>query len=164
MRMIRSRNHANELEGHVLTPQRQLILEAIRSVCQPVDARELYRIVSQKDETVSLATVYRSLSLFKKIGLIDEHRFGQSCWCYEIKQSPEHQHLLCKCCGKLIAVESPLINEFIARLQADNGFTIDRVEVCVQGTCRECRQKNAGLPPEYIQIGINKNKIEGESE
>lgn len=136
--MMRNRKHKNELNGHVITPQRQLILEIIRKSGKPVDAKELYRAVSQKDETVSLATVYRSLSLFKKVGLIDEHRFGNSCWSYEVKQSLEHQHIICKRCKKIIEFESPLITEMIQKLQDDKGFTIDRVEVCVQGTCCEC--------------------------
>jgi Fe2+ or Zn2+ uptake regulation protein len=142
MRMIRNRNNDNELGGYVLTPQRQLILDTLRRSAQPVDAKELYWIVRQKDETVSLATVYRSLSLFKKIGLIDEHRFGKSCWCYEAKQSQERQHIFCKCCGKIVVFESPLITAMIKDIQDKNGFAIERVEVCVRGTCRECRQNN----------------------
>jgi Fe2+ or Zn2+ uptake regulation protein len=130
------------LEGYILTPQRQLILESIRKSCKPIDAKELYRVASQKDQSISLATVYRSLSLFKQVGLIDEHRFAKSCWCYEVKKSLEHQHVLCKCCGKVIEFESPLIGEMVNKLQDEKGFIIDRVEVCMQGTCKDCR-KNA---------------------
>jgi Fe2+ or Zn2+ uptake regulation protein len=130
------------LEGYILTPQRQLILELIRKSCKPIDAKELYRVASKKDQSISLATVYRSLSLFKQVGLIDQHRFAKSCWCYEVKKSLEHQHVLCKCCGKVIEFESPLIEEMVNKLQAEKGFIIDRVEVCMQGTCDDCR-KNA---------------------
>ncbi len=143
MRMNRNRSYSNKLEGYVLTPQRQLILESIRKSCGPVDAKELYQLVSKKDETVSLATVYRSLSLFKQVGLIDEHRLGKTCYCYEIKQSMEHQHMICKCCGKVVDFESPLITQMIKTLQDEQRFTIERVELCIQGTCRECLQKNA---------------------
>jgi Fe2+ or Zn2+ uptake regulation protein len=147
--MIRNRIRSHKVEGYVLTPRRQLILDSIRKSSKPLDARELYRLVSKKDKSVSLATVYRSLGLFKKLGLIDEHRFGKSCWCYEVKKSLEQQHVICKCCGKIIEFESPLILEMIKNLQADKGFTIDRVEVCVQGTCGECR-KNNGTPDQVV--------------
>jgi Fe2+ or Zn2+ uptake regulation protein len=144
MRMIRNRNNVDPREGYVLTPQRKLILEVIRKSCGHVDAKELYRLVSQKDATISLATVYRSLSLFKQAGLIDEHRLGRTHCCYEIKQSPEHQHILCRSCGQLMEFESPLISELINKLQDEKSFIVEKVELCIQGICVECRRKNAG--------------------
>ena len=144
MRMIRNRNYQEGSGKYVLTPQRQLILASISSAGQPVNATELYRIVSEKDRNVSLATVYRSLALFKKLGIINEHRLGKSCWCYDLKKSFEHQHVMCKQCGQVIEFESQLIPQMIKQLQDELGFNIERVEVCVQGTCREC-QNHSGL-------------------
>ncbi len=143
MRMIRNRIHEDNSKGYVLTSQRQLILDAIQKSHGPLDAKELFRVVSQKDETVSLATVYRSLKLFKETGIIDEHRFGKNCYCYELKQSMERQHVICKCCGKVVDFESPLISEIINNVRNEQGFSIERVELCIQGICRECQQKNA---------------------
>jgi Fe2+ or Zn2+ uptake regulation protein len=140
MRMIRIRNEEKRVEGYVLTPQRKLILETLRRAFGTLDARELYKAVNQADKTISLATVYRSLNLFKEAGLIDEHRLGRSCCCYELKQSLEHQHALCKVCGKIIEFESPLIAEMIRQVKAEKEFAIDRVEVCLQGVCKECRE------------------------
>jgi Fur family transcriptional regulator, ferric uptake regulator len=142
--MIRNRNDVDPREGYVLTPQRKLILEVVRNSCGHVDAKELYRLVSQKDQTISLATVYRSLSLFKQVGLIDEHRLGRSRCCYEIKQSLEHQHIMCKLCGKILEFESPLILQLINKLQDEMSFKVEKVELCIQGICGDCRQKNAG--------------------
>ena len=67
MRMIRNRNTVKDT-GYVLTPQRKLILETIGKSCAPIDAKELYQLVTKKDKSISLATVYRSLSLFKEKG------------------------------------------------------------------------------------------------
>jgi Fe2+ or Zn2+ uptake regulation protein len=141
MRMSRNRNPDLKLEGYVITPQRQLILETIHQSGGMLDARELYKLVNLKDETISLATVYRSLNIFKQAGLIDEHRLGMSRCCYELKQSPEHQHLLCKHCGKIIEFESPSILEMINQIKQEKGFIIEKVEVCIQGTCRDCDKK-----------------------
>jgi Fe2+ or Zn2+ uptake regulation protein len=144
MRMTRIRNTEDQLESYVLTPQRRLILEVIRKSCGHLDAKELYRLVSKKDQTISLATVYRSLNLFKQIGAIDEHRLGKTRCCYELKQPVEHQHIMCRCCGKVVEFESPLITVMIEKLQDEKEFVIEKVEICIQGTCRECRQKHAG--------------------
>ena len=143
MRMIINRNNQDNSQDYVLTAQRQLILEAILQSCGPLDAKELFRIVSQKDETVSLATVYRSLKLFKEKGIIAEHRFGKNCYCYEIKQSMEHQHLICKSCGEVVVFESPLIMEIINRIKNEKGFSIERVELCIQGICSKCQKSKA---------------------
>lgn len=139
--MIRNRNYQEGANEYVLTPQRQMILASIKQSGQPVNATDLYRSVSKKDRTVSLATVYRSLALFKKLGIIDEHRLGRACWCYELKKSFEYQHVLCKQCGQVIEFESPFISQMIKQLQDELGFNIERVEVCIQGTCRQCQPK-----------------------
>ncbi len=140
MRMIRNRKLINQSDEYVMTPQRQLILELIRKSCGPIDAKKLYQLVSKKDDTVSLATVYRSLALFKKVGLIDEHRLGKTRCCYELKQSLEHQHMLCQGCGKVFDFESPLILELIKAIQEKQGFTIEKVELCLQGRCSHCNK------------------------
>ncbi len=151
MRMIRNRKHSNQLEKYVLTPQRQLILELIRKSCGPIDVKKLYQLTSKKDESVSLATIYRSLTLFKKVGLIDEHRLGKQGCCYELKQSLEHQHMLCKGCGKVSDFESPLITELIKAIQDKQGFTIEKVELCLQGTCKECQDSNKSVAEKELK-------------
>jgi Fe2+ or Zn2+ uptake regulation protein len=142
MRMIRNRMQSNQTKAYVLTPQRQLILELIRKSYGHLDAKKLYQLVSKKDATVSLATVYRSLALFKQVGLIDEHRLNKTRCCYELKQSLDHQHMLCKACGNIFEFESPLITELIKTIQDKEGFIIEKVELCLQGTCSQCQQDN----------------------
>lgn len=139
--MIRNRNNPAGSGEYVSTPQRELILAVIKQCTKPVNARDLYQVVSKKDASVSLATIYRSLALFKKLGLINEHRLGNSCWCYEVKKSFEHQHIMCRQCGQVIEFESPLIIEMINQLQTEQGFQIERVEVCIQGICRTCHNQ-----------------------
>jgi len=138
--MIRNRNDENGTEKFVITPQRRLILETIRRSCGPVDAKELYRLASKRDSTVSLATVYRSLNLFKENGLIDEHRLGKTGCCYEMAHSMEQQRMLCTSCGKIYEFESSLITDLINKLQTEKQFAIEKLEMCIQGICEECRR------------------------
>jgi Fe2+ or Zn2+ uptake regulation protein len=141
MRTIRIRNNEEGQQVYISTPQRQLILASIKTSEKPVNARDLYQVVSKKDKTVSLATVYRTIALFKNLGIIDEHRLGKACWCYELKKPFEHQHIICKKCGKVIEFESPLITEMIKHLRSEKGFCIERVEVCIQGVCSDCQSE-----------------------
>lgn len=142
MRMIRNRNYEEVSAEYVMTPQRELILKTIRSHTGMLDARELFRLVSRKDQSISLATVYRSLNLFKECGLIDEHRMGKSRCCFELKKSMEHQHAMCKSCGKIIEFESPLVTDLVQKVQTENNFYIVKVDMCIQGICGECRKEN----------------------
>ncbi len=77
MRMRINRNYSNEMQGHPQTRQRHLLLELIREANGHIDAKELFRLAVNKDSSISPATVYRSLNLFKQLGLIDEQRLGK---------------------------------------------------------------------------------------
>jgi len=143
LRMSRNRNHDNSMQGHPLTAQRRLLLELLGDAEGHIDAKELYRRASARDESISSATVYRSLNLFKQLGLVDERRLGKVRCYYEIKQSPEHQHLVCQGCGKVIEFESPLIRKLVEIVRAEHGFNVTKAELYLEGYCSECEQKKA---------------------
>lgn len=131
------------MDGRLLTTQRRLLLNLVRDAGGHIDARELYRRASSQDERISLATVYRGLRLFKELGLVEERRLGQVRCYYEIKRSAEHQHLVCRSCGKVIDFESPLIGELVDKVQREHDFDITRAELCLEGYCQQCRDKTS---------------------
>jgi len=143
MIMSRNRNVNNIIKGHPLTSQRRLILELLRGAKGHIDAKELYRRASAKDESISPATVYRSLNLFKELGLVDQMRLGQVRCYYEIKQSPEHQHLVCQGCGKVIEFQNPHFNKLIKAVRDEHGFNVTKAELYLEGYCPECEEKEA---------------------
>jgi Fur family ferric uptake transcriptional regulator len=141
MRLRLNRKQSKQMQGHPLTTQRRLLLELIRDAMGHIDAKELYRRANSKDESISLATVYRSLHLFKELGLVDERRLGQVRCYYEIKRTPEHQHLVCQGCGKIIEFESPLIRELVDKIQRNNRFNVTKAELYLEGYCEQCKEK-----------------------
>jgi Fur family transcriptional regulator, ferric uptake regulator len=150
MRMIINRNHPNEIDGHPHTKQRQLLLELIRQANGHIDAKKLFELAVNKDSHISLATVYRSLSLFKQLELIEEKRLGQAHCYYEIKNSIQHQHLFCSRCGKVIDFNCPL-GEMISNVKKEKGFRVTKAEVYLEGYCSECaEQKSQKTMPNKI--------------
>jgi Fur family ferric uptake transcriptional regulator len=145
MRLRLNRNQSDQMQGHSMTTQRRLLLELIREAEGHIDAKELYRRASARDESISPATVYRSLNLFKQLELIDERRLGKVRCYYELKQSPEHQHLLCQGCGKIIEFESPLVRELLDAVRKKHGFKVTKVELYLEGYCPECEEKEKTL-------------------
>jgi len=142
MKLRLSRKQSGQMQGHPMTAQRQLLLELIQQADGHIDAGELYRLASNKGEVISPATVYRSLNLFKQLGLVDERRLGKVRCYYELKGTSEHQHLVCNCCGKIIEIESPLIRKLVDKVQNEHGFNVTKVEFYLEGYCDQCSDKN----------------------
>ena len=124
-----------------VTAQRELIWGILREAGTHIDAKELYWRAVERDPRVSVATVYRSLRLFKEMGLVDERRLGQVRCCYEIRRQGEHYHLICHGCGRVIEFESPLIQRLLTEVQRKNRFQVTRVELCMEGYCEKCEKE-----------------------
>lgn len=135
------------MAGYSRTRQRKLILELIHEAGGHLDAKELFRRAAEKDESISPATVYRSLNLFKQLGLIDQKRLGRPQCYYEAKKAPEHQHLVCRNCGKVLDFTCSL-GEMVEKVKRENGFTVTRAEVYLEGYCSECAEEGStAVPP-----------------
>jgi len=140
MRMRNIRKNKKEFSGRPVTSQRQLLLRLIRRAGGHIAAKELHRRASNKSESISLATVYRNLGLFKELGLIEERHLGQGYRTYEAKESGKHQHLVCRCCGKVTEFESLPIRKLVERVGRDHGFNISKIELYMEGNCQQCNR------------------------
>ena len=119
-----------------------MLFDLIRDARKHIDAKELYRRASSEDKSISLATVYRALRLFKEQGLVNERRLGQLRCCYEVKKSTDHHHLLCTGCGKVMEFESGLIGNLLDEIQRKHGFKVTKAELYLEGHCHGCEGKN----------------------
>jgi Fe2+ or Zn2+ uptake regulation protein len=139
--MSRNRIQDNQIKGYTLTNQRRLLLELLGNAGGHIDAKELYRRASIRDESISPATVYRSLNLFKELGIIKEMRLGKIRCYYEIKQSSEHQHMVCRGCGKVMEFQTPYFQKLIEAVQKEHGFNVTKAELYLEGDCAECENE-----------------------
>jgi Fur family transcriptional regulator, ferric uptake regulator len=141
MRMRHNLKLPDKLGDHFKTRQRQLLLDIIGQAKGHIDAKELFKRAFEKDNSISHATVYRSLNLFKELGLISGNRLGKAQCYYEINQSPEHQHLVCRHCGKVIDFACPL-GQMIQKVKTEHGFTVTKAEIYLEGFCSNCDKQN----------------------
>jgi len=139
--MRRNLKKHNAIKGHLSTSQRRLLLELLGEAEGHIDAKELYRRASAIDDSISPATVYRSLNLFKELGLIEERRLGRVRCYYEMKQSPEHQHMICQGCGRVMEFKTPLVQELVDMIQREHDFKVTKAELCLEGYCEKCREE-----------------------
>lgn len=135
--MTISRNHPP-----ASTAQRRLLFQLLCEANGHLTARELYQRAMAQDATVSLATVYRTLRLFKEEGIIDEMRFG-GCTCsqYERTGTARHHHMHCKECGRVLEFDTPAIARLVAEAERGCGFKVTDARVALEGYCSECAAK-----------------------
>lgn len=124
-----------------LTAQRRLLIDIIQNARQHLDAAALLKMARKRDPRVNRATVYRTLSLLKKLSLIDEldlmHLEGEKHY-YEAKTQSDHLHLACFRCGEIIEYASPTFERLKQEIGAESGFQIAVTRLEVGGTCARC--------------------------
>ena len=126
--------------GMRATHQRALIMEIIRQGRGHLDADEIYRRAREKEPRLSLSTVYRTLHMFKKLGLVEELHFDETHHHYEVKPSAEHHHLVCLGCGRVIEFNRPLSRYIKGNIPEAKNFDIIETEVRMSGYCAKCRR------------------------
>ena len=127
------------LRGRRLTGQRRLLLGLIQGAQAHIDADDLYRLAREYEPRISLSTVYRTLRLFKDLGLVDEHHFQEDHHHYEARAPHEHMHLHCLNCGRIIEFESDLISRLKEEIGRRYNFKVVGTEVHLTGVCPSCR-------------------------
>src|SRR5262250_681682 len=127
--------------GLRLTRQRKVILQVMDDADQHLDVDQILERAQKIDPDIHLVTVYRTVDLLKKQGLIDEldllHLRGDRHY-YETHGPRDHIHVACLKCGKVREFESRLYEQLknqIAR-DFDMKVTVSRTEV--GGYCAEC--------------------------
>ena len=136
---LESNRRALNVTGLRATSQRALILEIIHR--GHLDANEIYRQAQGKQPNISLSTVYRTLRMFKKLGLVEELHFDEEHHHYEVKPSAEHHHLVCLDCGRVVEFQYPLARLVKRNVTEAKDFEITGSEVRMTGYCPKCRQE-----------------------
>jgi Fe2+ or Zn2+ uptake regulation protein len=129
--------------GYRLTPQRQIILDALCEMGGHVTVAELYERVHGRYPAIDRSTVYRALDFFGELGLVAAAEAGGAT-VYEIApEGPAHYHLICNRCGEVKHVPGEIFNELTGKLRADFDFEADLGNLSVHGVCSECNAANA---------------------
>ena len=105
-------NKLSEL-GYRLTPQRMMVLSAIENSDNHISAEEIYAQIVVKYPNVNISTVYRTLELLKRLGLVTETDLGNGHVRYHTAEKGHHHHLVCEKCGTIIDIDESTL----ARLQ-----------------------------------------------
>jgi Fur family transcriptional regulator, ferric uptake regulator len=122
--------------GLRMTPQRQLVLAAVRDLGHSTPEQICARV--QESAPVNITTIYRTLDLLEKLGLVRHTHLGHGAPTYS-EQEHQHVHLVCHVCGEVSEVPAELLDGLAEHLRAASGFDLDATHVALSGTCRDCR-------------------------
>ncbi len=130
--------------GFKVTPQRLAVYEALARTRSHPRAEMLYKELRPSYPTMSLATVYKSLSILCEIGLAQELSFGEDAFRYDADTS-DHPHVRCVQCGRVDDVEAIDTKELTDEVAHSTGYHLTDHQLYFFGICPECRSKKHTL-------------------
>jgi len=123
--------------GYRLTPQRQLVLEAVGELGHATP-EEIVTAVRRTASGVNISTVYRTLELLEELSLVQHTHLGHGAPTYSIAADHDHVHLVCRDCGAVEEASPDVVAPVVDELAATRGFVVDVGHFAVFGRCRSC--------------------------
>ena len=125
--------------GYRVTPQRQLVLEAVARL-DHATPEEIGAQVQQTARGVNISTIYRTLELLEQIGMVTHTHLGHGAPIYHLASDAGHVHLVCQECGRVSEIGPDAIRPLITALAERHGFETDVGHLTVFGRCANCRE------------------------
>jgi Fur family ferric uptake transcriptional regulator len=128
-----------------VTRQRDLIAQTVLMSDEHLSVETIQRRLKDQGERVGTATIYRTLDVLVRSGLVRAHDFGEGFKRYEpMPQQAHHEHLICLRCGKVVEFQNDRLERMIPIIADEHAFQHQRHRVEVYGLCRECRRRDLG--------------------
>ena len=125
--------------GHRLTPQRLLILSAVRHAEGHITAPEVLEQVKESYPYIDTSTVYRTLGILKQLRLVSGTDMGVGDYSYEWIEQPRHHHLICRGCDHVTLLDNKYMAALRTEILEEYGFQADIDHFAVFGLCDRCR-------------------------
>jgi Fur family peroxide stress response transcriptional regulator len=122
-----------------LTPQRQVVLDAVQAGDHHPTAAEVFDAARQQLPGISYATVYNSLRFLRDEGLVHEIKFGDGASRYD-RETERHDHAICSGCGKLVDFDLPQTAALMRAAARKSRFRAESVHLTLVGVCPDCRR------------------------
>ncbi len=125
-------------QGYRLTPQRELVLAAVERLGHGTPD-EILTEVREHSSAVNISTIYRTLELLESLGLVRHTHLSDRAPTYHSTSGPDHVHLKCRGCEKVIDAEPEAFAGMAEELHRRHGFAPDLGHLTVFGLCPDCQ-------------------------
>ena len=132
-------------EGGRMTAQRRSVLEALEELPGHPSAEELFESARQKDSSLNLSTVYRTLRWLEESGFVaprwftEEQRTGRYDRLPSGESSSGHHHFVCRVCGSVFEFVQPQVQSMALEFQRQYGALVEESTLTFSGLCRDCQ-------------------------
>ncbi|MCX8103474.1 MAG: transcriptional repressor [Candidatus Bipolaricaulota bacterium] len=128
-------------EGYRVTKPRRVVLETLASGAVHLTPEELYRRARRRHRRIGLVTIYRTLTLLERLGMVQRVHVEAGCHSFAaVRLNRGHHHqLVCRTCGRVEEFPDCALDSVLHRLQTRTGFAIEAHHLEVVGRCPECR-------------------------
>jgi Fur family ferric uptake transcriptional regulator len=121
------------------TRQRLAVLTELAAERDDATAQSLWQRMRERgDQTIGLATVYRTLALLHEHGVIDALSHHGSERCYRLCSDAHHHHLVCTSCHRVVEVEQCGLGDWVDDVARAHGFVASEHRVEITGLCANC--------------------------
>jgi Fur family transcriptional regulator, ferric uptake regulator len=127
--------------GYRVTPQRQLVLEAVARL-HHATPEEIAASVQQTAKGVNISTIYRTLELLDSLGLVAHTHLNHGAPTYHLASDADHVHLVCQHCGKIDEASKEEVAPLTKVLADNHGFETNVSHLTVFGLCNDCRSEH----------------------
>jgi Fur family ferric uptake transcriptional regulator len=132
------------------TEQQRDLVRYIFSQHEHFDAEQLIDEMKRAGLTVSRATIYRTLTKLVDAGLLRRLEVGPRMYYEHDYGYPQHEHLRCTTCGKMIEFQCPDIEASIQAVCRQNHFQPSGHTFIIRGICAECNR--ARIPRRMLDL------------
>lgn len=125
--------------GYKVTPQRLAVYEVVNQNTTHPNAEAIYKTLQPKYPFMSLATVYKTMEIFAKIGVVQVLQCEEDAHRYDYNTKP-HAHIRCTRCNKVmdVDIDQDKLSEMAG---SQTGYCVDSISLSFTGVCAECQKK-----------------------
>jgi Fur family ferric uptake transcriptional regulator len=144
-------------QGLPVTPQREAVADAIFSSKGHLSVEDIELSLRGSGERIGKATIYRTVEILVRSGLVEELDFGEGFKRYEhlFGSNPVHEHLICINCHSVVEFRSPEVERLQEETASLNGFISIRHRLEIYGLCETCQARGVPLPDDGLTCPVS---------
>lgn len=121
--------------------KREAILDCLRGTTAHPSAEMVHEMLRQTHPDISLATVYRNLTLFRNQGLITSIATVRGTERFDARTDP-HVHFVCEECDAVMDLDSIPVPAFQSAVEESSGCEVHECRLTFSGLCPHCSREN----------------------
>jgi Fur family ferric uptake transcriptional regulator len=127
--------------GLKVTTARSLVLTLFRDTARRhLSAEEIYHILVESGEDVSVATIYRVLTQFETAGIVKRLHLIEKYSVFELNEGTHHDHIVCIKCGHVDEFMDKIIEDRQKSVAVNKGYKITDHQHIIYGICTACQK------------------------